>query len=118
MKTIPQATGGPDPNAGLVCQLKCGSPVAFKELLNSYEGPICRFVYRQLDDPAAAADVPQEVFLKVFRKIHEFRGECTLKTWVYRIAVHESANRRSWFSRHRRNEIAFDGTSEERGGWD
>ncbi len=118
METILQATGAPDSDAGLVRQLKCGSPQAFEELLDAYEGPIYGFVYRQLDDPADAPDVTQEVFLKVFRKICEFRSECTLKTWIYRIAVHEAANRRRWFSRHRRNEVAFDGTSEERGGWD
>ncbi len=118
METILQATGAPDADAGLVRQLKYGSTVAFEKLLDVYEGPIYGFVYRQLDDPSDAADVTQEVFLKVFRKIQEFRGECTLKTWVYRIAVHEAANRRRWFSRHRRNEVAFDGTSEERGGWD
>lgn len=98
----------PDPEAGLVRRLKCREREAFDELIEAYQGPIFGFVYRQLDDPTEAADVVQEVFLKVFRKIDDFRGDCTLKTWMYRIAVHEASNRRRWFSRHRRGELAMD----------
>ena len=57
-------------------------------------------------------------FSKVFRKIEGFRSECSLKTWLYRIAVHEAANRRRWFSRHRRNELSVDAEREDAGlGW-
>jgi len=98
----------PDPEAGLVRRLKCRERAAFDELIAAYQGPIFGFVYRQLDDPTEAADVVQEVFLKVFRKVDDFRGDCTLKTWMYRIAVHEASNRRRWFSRHRKGELAMD----------
>lgn len=107
-----------DRDDGLVRRLKCGSAEAFEELLDSYQGPIYGFVFRLLDDSSEAADVTQEVFLKVFRKIEGFRSECSLKTWLYRIAVHEAANRRRWFSRHRRNEFSVDAAREEAGlGW-
>lgn len=107
-----------DRDDGLVRRLKCGSSEAFEELLDSYQGPIYGFVFRLLDDSSEAADVTQEVFLKVFRKIEGFRSECSLKTWLYRIAVHEAANRRRWFSRHRRNELSVDAEREDVGlGW-
>lgn len=102
----------PDQDDGLVRRLKCGLPEAFEELLGAYQGPIYGFVYRLLDDPSEASDVTQEVFLKVFRKIVGFRSECSLKTWIYRIAVHEASNRRRWFSRHRRNELSVDSEGE------
>ena len=54
----------------------------------------------------------QEVFLKVFRNIGSFRGDCSLKTWIYRIAVNEARNHLRWFSRHRRQEV---GLEDERG---
>jgi RNA polymerase sigma-70 factor (ECF subfamily) len=49
----------------------------------------------------------QEVFLKVFRSIASFRGNSSLKTWIYRIAVNEAYNHRRWFSRHQRQEVAL-----------
>lgn len=107
-----------DPEDGLVRRLKCRDRAAFDELIERYQGPLYGFVYRQLDDPADAADVVQEVFLKVYRKVDDFRGDCTLKTWMYRIAVHEASNRRRWFSRHRRNEVALDSNGEGGSSWD
>lgn len=108
MSTLFAAIGPPDPDAGLSRRLKCRENGAFEDLLDRYQGPIYGFVFRLLDDPADAPDVTQDIFLKVFRKIDDFRGECTLKTWIYRIAVREASNRRRWFSRHRRNIFSLD----------
>jgi RNA polymerase sigma-70 factor (ECF subfamily) len=63
-----------------------------------------------LNDPADAADVAQEVFLKVFRNLDNFRGQSSLRTWIYRITVNEAYNRRRWLFRHRRGETALDET--------
>ena len=97
-----------------VHRLQARSQAAFDQLVALFEQPVYRFVYRLIDDPADAPDVTQEVFIKVFRKIDSFRGDCSLKTWIYRIAINEAANRRRWFSRHRRNTISIEG--EENGG--
>ncbi|HLW76501.1 MAG TPA: sigma-70 family RNA polymerase sigma factor, partial [Bryobacteraceae bacterium] len=52
----------------------------------------------------------------VFRYIGSFRGESSLKTWIYRIAVNEARNHRRWFSRHRRQEVAMEaGVASETG---
>jgi RNA polymerase sigma-70 factor (ECF subfamily) len=102
----------PDQDAELIAELREGSNPAFASLLATYERPIYNFVYRLIEDPEDAADVTQEVFLKVFRNIREFRGECSLKTWLYRITVNESSNRRRWFSRHRRRETSLDDHAE------
>ena len=97
-----------DDNADLLDRLRARRPGAFEELLDLYQKPIYGFVYRLLDDPADAPDVTQEVFIKVFRKIGGFRGDCSLKSWLYRIAINEALNRRRWFSRHRRAETPMD----------
>ncbi len=97
----------PDREAELVEELQAGSEQAFRELLALYEEPIHNFVFRLLDDPSDAPDVTQEVFLKVFRHIGDFRGQSSLKTWIYRIAVNEASNLRRWFSRHRRSELSL-----------
>jgi RNA polymerase sigma-70 factor (ECF subfamily) len=98
----------PDADQDLVEELRAGSERAFTALLSTYEKPIYNFVYRLLDDASEAPDVTQEVFLKVFRNIGEFRGECSMKTWIYRIAVNEASNLRRWFSRHRRHQLSLD----------
>ena len=98
----------PDQDSEFLAELREGSQRAFASLVATYERPVYSFVFRLLDDPADAADVTQEVFIKVFRNIGEFRGECGLKTWIYRIAVNEASNLRRWFFRHRRNELPLD----------
>ncbi|PYV77874.1 MAG: RNA polymerase subunit sigma-24, partial [Acidobacteria bacterium] len=65
-------------------------------------------VYRILTDPADAADTTQEVFLKVFRGMKHFHGESSLKTWIYRIAIHEASNRRRWWFRHKAKETSME----------
>src|SRR4029077_15173333 len=56
-----------------------------------------------------ALDLSQDVFLRVFRTIHRFRGQSTLRTWIYRIAVNQARNRhRFWRRRHRADQVSFD----------
>ena len=98
----------PDQDLELIEELREGSDEAFAQLIAIYQRPVYNFVFRLLEDPSDAPDVTQEVFLKVFRNIGDFRGECSLKTWVYRIAVNEASNLRRWFSRHRRYELSLD----------
>jgi RNA polymerase sigma-70 factor (ECF subfamily) len=57
--------------------------------------------------------VVQEVFLKVFRNISAFRGDSSLKTWIYRISCNEAYNQKRWFTRHRRHEIGLDAGEDE-----
>jgi len=102
----------PDQDQELIAELREGSERAFASLVSLYERPIYNFVYRLVDDPADAPDVTQEVFLKVYRSIGEFRAESSLKTWIYRIAVNEALNLRRWFWRHRRGEVSLDARPE------
>ena len=102
----------PSEDTVLLQDLQRGAPQAFERLLDQYQQPVYRFVYRLLEDPADAPDVTQEVFVKVFRKVGEFRGDASLKTWIYRIAINEASNRRRWFARHRKNEVSVDSAAE------
>jgi RNA polymerase sigma-70 factor (ECF subfamily) len=91
--------------------LRVGREDAYETLILRYEQPVFSIVSRVMDAPEDAADVTQEVFLKVFRKIDAFRGDSSLKTWIYRIAVNEAHNHRRWFGRHRRQEVALEPAS-------
>lgn len=93
----------------LVTALSQGVEEAYEILIQRYQQPVYNLVYRLMSDPTDSSDVVQEVFLKVFRNIGAFRGNSSLKTWIYRIAVNEAYNHRRWFSRHQRQEVALAG---------
>ena len=80
--------------SAIVAELKAGSEDAYAWLIAEFHQPIYSLVYRIVTDPADAADTTQEVLLKVFRGMKHFHGESSLKTWIYRIAIHEASNRR------------------------
>jgi RNA polymerase sigma-70 factor (ECF subfamily) len=117
MADVASAIGIRTEEASLVAELKAGSEEAFGMLIAQYHQPIYSLVARSLNDPADAADITQEVFIKVFRSIRGFNGEASLRTWLYRIALHEASNQRRWWSRHKKQEITIDapGESDETG---
>jgi RNA polymerase sigma-70 factor (ECF subfamily) len=94
--------------ASLVADLKAGSEEAFAQLIAQYHQPIYSLIVRSLNDPCDAPDITQEVFIKVFRSIRSFHGDASLRTWLYRIALHEASNQRRWWSRHKRQEVTID----------
>lgn len=97
-----------------VAELRAGSEEAFAYLLGVYQTPVFDLISHIVENPSDAADVLQDVFLKVFRKIGQFQGDSSLKTWIYRIAVHEASNhRRGWLRRFRREPVSLDEGREE-----
>ncbi len=96
----------------LVEGLRSGSETAYEALINGYQQPVYNLISRLLHSPADTCDVVQEVFLKVFRKVAAFRGDSSLKTWIYRIAVNEAYNYQRWFSRHRKQEVGLENEDE------
>lgn len=92
----------------LIEGLRRGDDAAYEELLSLYEKPVYNLVFRLLANPADAPDVVQEVFLKVFRNVSTFRGQSSLKTWIYRIAVNEAHNHRRWFERKCGQEVGLE----------
>lgn len=95
-------------DAWLVEGLRSGDERAYEVLVTDYQQPVYNLVLRLLNDPSDANDVVQEVFLKVFRKVGAFRGDSSLKTWIYRVAVNEAYNYQRWFSRHRKQEVELE----------
>jgi|SRR5579864_602990 RNA polymerase sigma-70 factor (ECF subfamily) len=94
--------------AAIVAELKAGSEAAYAWLIGEFQQPVYGLVYRVVNDPSDAADTTQDVFLKVFRGMKHFHGESSLKTWIYRIALHEAANRRRWWFRHKSKETSIE----------
>lgn len=94
--------------AALIAELQAGSEEAFAWLIARYHQPIFSLLARTVQDRAEAADLTQEVFVKVFRGVGKFHGESTLRTWIYRIALHEASNQRRWWCRHKQREVAME----------
>jgi RNA polymerase sigma-70 factor (ECF subfamily) len=94
--------------AAIVAELKAGSEDAYAWLIGEFHQPVYSLVYRIVADRADASDTTQEVFLKVFRGMKHFHGESSLKTWIYRIAIHEACNRRRWWFRHKAHETSME----------
>jgi RNA polymerase sigma-70 factor (ECF subfamily) len=95
-------------DARILRGLRAGIEEAYEELISRYEQPVFSMVYRLLGNQPDACDVVQEVFLKVFRSVSSFRGQSSLRTWIYRIAVNEAYNHRRWFARHCRCEVPLE----------
>lgn len=98
-------------DAALVAELKAGNEQAFSLLIAQYHQQIYSLISRSLQNPDDAADITQDVFIKVFRSISGFHGDSSLRTWLYRIALHEASNQRRWWSRHKKQEVTIDSTS-------
>jgi RNA polymerase sigma-70 factor (ECF subfamily) len=97
----------------LISGLQAGDEQAYEQLIERFQTPVYSLAWRLLSDPTDANDVVQEVFLKIFRNVGSFRGDSTLRTWVYRIAVNEAHNRRRWLFRHRRGETGIEETFDD-----
>jgi RNA polymerase sigma-70 factor, ECF subfamily len=76
--------------------------LSFEEVFKRYNSMVFGLALHILGDREEALDVSQEVFLVVYRKLNTFRGESSLKTWIYCIAANRAANRCRWWNRIRR----------------
>jgi len=94
--------------SALIAGLQSGSEEAFAWLIARYHQPIYSLLARTVHDRADAADLTQEVFVKVFRGVGRFHGESSLRTWIYRIALHEASNQRRWWMRHKQQEVPIE----------
>lgn len=77
------------------------APEEFAELYNQHSRAIFYLCLRFLSDPDKAQDATHDVFLKAFRKMGQFRGEASWRTWLYRIAINHCRNlQQTWNERH------------------
>lgn len=82
---------------------------ACAELVTEHQRMVYQLSLNLLGDHNEALDLSQEVFLRVFRTIHSFRGQSALRTWIYRIVVNQARNRQRWWRRrHRAQQVSLD----------
>ncbi len=83
-------------DAGLIARVMTqGDQHAFRQLVLRYQSPVRRWARRLCNgDEAAADDLAQEVFIKVYRSLDTYRGQARFSTWLYRIAFNLAASQK------------------------
>jgi RNA polymerase sigma-70 factor (ECF subfamily) len=77
------------------------APSEFGDLYTEHGRAIYYLALRFLGDPQKAEDATHDVFLKAFRKMDQFRGESSWRTWLYRITINHCRNlQQAWNERH------------------
>jgi len=89
--------------ADVIARVVAGDVDAFEYFVKTYQKRITRFVFTLLRDPSDADCVTQDVFVKAFRALPEFKGESAFETWLTRIAINTVRDR----IRRRRPVVSF-----------
>ena len=102
-----EQTSKSDPLAEIVQRCKLGQRAAQQELYEACHQDVYALMIR-MAGRQDAADVTQQVFIQVFRKIDQFQGSSKFKTWLYRLAVNESLQHLRKKKRHQSKTLAQD----------
>jgi RNA polymerase sigma-70 factor (ECF subfamily) len=95
--------------AALIQRCAARDEDACAELVTEHQRMVYQLSLNLLGDHNEALDLSQEVFLRVFRTIHRFRGQSALRTWIYRIVVNQARNRQRWWRRrHKSQQVSLD----------
>ena len=76
----------------LLARCRRGDWTAFDEIVAQHQNRIYNLCYWMLGDREEAADAAQDAFVRAFRSLESFRGECAFATWLHRIAVNVAIN--------------------------
>jgi RNA polymerase sigma-70 factor (ECF subfamily) len=108
--------GGELTDADVMLRAKAGDEAAFDSLVQKYRRPMVSFMYRMAHNAAAAEDLAQEVFLRVYRSRQSYEATAKFTTWLYRIATNLAVNH-ARDTRHERpeNMVSLDEPDEESG---
>ena len=103
-------------DAEVMLRVKAGDQSAFDFLVQKYRRPLVSFMYRMARNTAAAEDLAQEVFLRVYRSRHSYEATAKFTTWLYRIATNLAVNH-ARDTRHERpeNTVSLDEPDENTG---
>lgn len=93
-------------DAEVMLRVRAGDETAFAFLVQKYRRPMLSFMYRMARNQAAAEDLAQEVFLRVYRSRETYTANAKFTTWLYRIATNLAVNH-ARDTRHERPEVSM-----------
>jgi len=79
-------------DAELMLRVKAGDEASFDILLEKYRSPVVKFIQRMVQNSAAAEELAQDVFLRVYRAREGYEPSARFTTWLFRIATHIALN--------------------------
>jgi RNA polymerase sigma-70 factor (ECF subfamily) len=91
--------------AALIERCTAGDELACADLVAAHQRMVYGLAFNLLGDRDEALEVSQEVFLRVFRTLPQFRGQSALRTWIYRIVINQVHNRQRWWRRRHRSDV-------------
>jgi RNA polymerase sigma-70 factor (ECF subfamily) len=86
----------------LVERWRAGNETAFDDLVLRHQQRAFNIAFQVLHDHEDATEVAQDAFVRIYRSIDSFRGECEFTTWLYQIVVNLSRNKHRWWKRRGR----------------
>lgn len=95
-----------DPDVALMLRVKAGDQGAFEQLVEQYQDRLIGVFYHMLRDRAAAEDLAQDVFLRIYKARHGYEPTAKFSTWLFRIASNLASNKRRDLGRHKEVELA------------
>jgi RNA polymerase sigma-70 factor (ECF subfamily) len=103
-------------DADVMLRVKTGDNSAFEYLVQKYRRAMVSFMFRMAHNSAAAEDLAQEVFLRVYRSRQSYEASAKFTTWLYRIATNLAVNH-ARDTRHERPDkvVSLDEKDEETG---
>lgn len=99
----PPSTWSPREEARMVEACQKGDARAFEELVDRFQGVVYGLAFQMVHNREEAEDVAQEVFLRCYRALPNFRAESRLSTWLYRITVNTVKNHWAWQQRRQKD---------------
>lgn len=67
-------------------RIQAGETACFACLLDKYSRPVYSLIFKIIQNREITEEITQDVFIKVYQKLSSFRGDCSLSTWIYKIA--------------------------------
>lgn len=86
------ASAAADLDVWFMLRVREGDACGFEWLLARHREPVVHFFYRMVQDPEAAAELAQEVFLRVYRSRARYQPSARFTNWLYRIATNLALN--------------------------
>ena len=97
----------------LVARCQAGEDAAFDTLVLRHQQRALNVAYQLLRDYEDAAEVAQDAFVRIYRSIGGFRGDCEFTTWLHQIVVNLARNKHRWWMRRgRERTVSLDSTVE------
>ncbi len=104
-----------DGESSLIARAASGDRAAARALYDRHASRVYRLAYRMCGDQDLAADLTQDVFVRVFGQLGQFRGDAAFSTWMHRVAINTCLNALRKVKRFRTREVALEQADERPG---